>query len=210
MVPLACNQSISVCGDCPRGTVLHATGPPYGCERRSRSRCSGSCSGHGSECRAGCPIRWLHIPKCGSTFRETVFSYGCNPTAGPDGRPDCPRMLSLDTGHLPLELKDLGHAVANFRHPRSRMASFCRRGDGHELRKRNDFLRCNAETVLHSHFGVMTRLILGQRLPGVGNGVEPLAPLASGSAAVGRRLRDALVRLHNDFAFVGITEAWTE
>ena len=173
----------------------------------------------------------------------TIFRYGCSHLGGQ--RPSlaaCPRLLSVDTGHQALRPMDLGHAVGNFRHPRARIASYCRRGDQHKLQSEHDFLRCTAyhvssrprsrdlplaPQVCHSqvlttrpplvppqifqrHLGVMTRLILGIALPGVGNGIERLEPLAPTPAAEGRMLRSALLRLRDGFAFVGITEAWSE
>ena len=173
----------------------------------------------------------------------TIFRYGCSHLGGQ--RPSlaaCPRLLSVDTGHQALRPMDLGHAVGNFRHPRARIASYCRRGDQHKLQSEHDFLRCTAyhvsprprsrdhllaPQVCHSqvlttrpplvppqifqrHLGVMTRLILGIALPGVGNGIERLEPLAPTPAAEGRMLRSALLRLRDGFAFVGITEAWSD
>ena len=34
------------------------------------------------------PLRWLHIPKCGTSFGATIYHYGC-PKIPPDARPDC-------------------------------------------------------------------------------------------------------------------------
>eukprot|EP00966_Prymnesium_polylepis_P167362 3869131-Prymnesium_polylepis.1 len=226
---LACREEGWRCHACPETSVHLLDGldcatqndaicsQDHGCSGRTWKRCRGTECHHdvihelnlsAHSCRRGCPIRWLHIPKCGSTFGNTVFRYGCERLDTAHG--SCPRLLSTDVGHQPLETGELGHVVANFRHPRARIASFCRRGEGHSFRTHTEFTRCTSSHVRHSHLGVMVRLILGIRLPGVGNGAERLAPLAPSLAAEGGLLRDALVRLRDGFAFVGLTEAWEE
>ena len=152
-------------------------------------------------CRVGCKIRWMHIPKCGSTFEKAVRRYACDDSAAAS----CPRMWP-QTGHEPLAREQYGFVVGNFRHPRARMASFCRRHAHHELQSKEGMLRCLADTLRHKHYGIVVRLLTGHRLPNVGNDNSPISQPST--AAQMAMLREALRVLRHGFAFVGLTEAW--
>ena len=152
-------------------------------------------------CRVGCKIRWMHIPKCGSTFEKAVRRYACDDSAAAS----CPRMWP-QTGHEPLTREQYGFVVGNFRHPRARMASFCRRHAHHELQSKEGMLRCLADTLRHKHYGIVVRLLTGHRLPNVGNDNSPISQPST--AAQMAMLREALRVLRHGFAFVGLTEAW--
>jgi len=184
----------------------------------------------GATCRENCPIRWMHAPKTGSTFANTVLKYacdvpddqiitGCNVDCKMAYAKDpakCPRMWNAEgemyLNHEPLKDSDLGHVIGNFRHPRARIASFCRHGGwtNQVLRNKTDMLECNDITISNRHLAVMTHIVLGNWLPGCGNGVEPMAKFANSTEQEGELLATALRRLHENFAFVGVTEAWDD
>ena len=151
-----CSQSPGLphCDKCPGKTWVFCS-RPKAAPNRTVSR----------GCRAGCKVKWLHVPKCGSAFWLVVGRYACgaegNAATGLDGA--CPLRWKT-AGHEPLNPQYWGHAVGNFRHPRARMASFCRRHGDHSLRDRSAMLGCLAKTVTNRHMGIMVKLLVS-RLP---------------------------------------------
>jgi len=184
------------------------------------------------ECGPGCAIRWMHIPKCGSTFKETIYRYACDVdtiaktvhvTAEKlykeldTGRvpievekASCPRLLAPKWGHPPILDSEVGHVVANFRHPRARIASYCRRSDKATYNDKQSMLECIHDHLTGNHLSVFVRLLLGQPLPMSGNNKGALEPLASSDKDVGAILLHALGRLEHGFAFVGLTEEFKD
>ena len=92
------------------------------------------------------PLRWLHVPKAGSSFQNTLLAWGCHPSRMPlssdvgtvalflDSNPGCSgsfarghRNGSTVSGHPPLSASDRvarpGRVVGFFREPLKRIAS---------------------------------------------------------------------------------------
>lgn len=88
-------------------------------------------------------LRWVHIPRTGVTFANTVIRYGCDAitesiplnlmTKYSDEQPwrndpTCLNRIMVTSSHnwfaySPLRIEDAGHAVAIFRRPSDRLAS---------------------------------------------------------------------------------------
>jgi len=126
-------------------------------------------------CAVGCKLRWLHVPKCGSTFEQVVSRYACDEEGAATGGRLCPRWWKT-LGHEPLAPEFWGHAVGTFRHPRARMASYCRRdGVSHILLDRAGMRQCLDTTVRNRHIGIMVRLLVSHIGARTGHAPLPLS-----------------------------------
>ena len=179
------------------------------------------------------PIRWLHVPKAGSSFWYSYTVYACEPAfiidhpylGQGDPRNHCPRArLPLLVGHKPIEKKDLGVTVGMFRHPRSRMASHCRveatRAEAMRAKERGgastgdvileatkEYIDCVAAHSANNHLGVMTRMVAGKSCGGaVGcNSKARLEPITPNIVV------EALDRIaHGALLFAGVTDNWND
>ena len=174
-------------------------------------------------------IRWLHIPKCGKSLSVSVNYYACDEQVhglvtkqvldhvglyGPIGsrldESGCPRSLGF-SGHVPLAPSDIGHVIAMFRHPRSRIASFCRSRATKENptahpEKTHEYHRCIAAMV-EGHMGVMTRMISGHSCGGAVfcNSMKQLGIVKPSDGMLIPAVRAVGGRV---FLFVGVTEEW--
>mmetsp|Transcript_1226 Transcript_1226/g.3430 ORF Transcript_1226/g.3430 Transcript_1226/m.3430 type:complete len:392 (+) Transcript_1226:63-1238(+) len=168
-------------------------------------------------------LRWVHIPKAGQSFFNTVLLYGSRNNAtlveaatsylqrygqskqlqqvyhalnleDPNLTPLLRRPIYL--GHAGLRGSELGAAVALFRQPRQRLLSFCASRSG--VLGSSEFNECIKQSVA-GHLGVVTYQLTGWA---VGNSNRAWrAPNKS-------RVRDAIQRLVRGFAFIGLQEEW--
>lgn len=170
-------------------------------------------------------LRWLHLPKSGSTFQNTVFHYACpglppragyGPRATPFklkalygkartlDRERCDRDVDMTLpGHPPAVAAALGRTVAMFRSPKQRIISAYRNGrhcDGFQDEDKDaNWKRLTvAEYATHRGIpGCVTRMLSG------------------GKCARARHVRtaysaDAAVAAVARLAFVGILERWRD
>jgi len=192
------------------------------------------------------PIRWLHVPKAGSSFWYSFTAYACEPayvkdhpyldgfiyftstgaykrdptggrgyTAGPGTI--CPRALvPMESGHVPMGVKELGVTVGMFRHPRSRMASHCRKtvakrslpdDTATNVEVKNEYMKCIEAHAKHNHLGVMTRMVAGETCGGA-IGCNSLSTLEALPEQVVVKALDRIAK--GALLFVGITEDWND
>ncbi|EGB02279.1 hypothetical protein AURANDRAFT_69028 [Aureococcus anophagefferens] len=170
-------------------------------------------------------LRWLHLPKSGSTFQNSVFHWACpkmperagyGPRATPFklkslytkdrrlNRTLCDRDVDMTIpGHPPAEERALPRTVAMFRQPRQRVISAYRNGkhcDGfQEIDKDPNWKHLTvAEYARHAGIpGCTTRMLLGGKCARARHVTRDFD--AAKAVANVRRL-----------AFVGILERWRE
>ena len=163
---------------------------------------------------------WLHVPKAGTNFLTTLCLYSCEMVGNFHNSSiglTCPRLSThFHTGHVPVppiaSVLQQG-VVALFRHPRSRMASFCRSQQFQASAGRQNLLArigiLNESSCLVAmamrHGAVQTRMVAGLSCGGPKLCNTPIKLSAFNETLA---VRVALARLSSAFAFIGLTEEW--
>jgi hypothetical protein len=163
-------------------------------------------------------LAWLHVPKTGTSFANTLVSWGCDQLDEDDivddsymlpsgmyvpkffatHRAQCENILHICSGHHPIADKSCndwnahkGNFVALFREPEQRLIS----GFHHDLHDYN-----NKNASLHEYAtamqGCTVRMLTGFKCGDNDAGVNPTMQ------------EHAIQRIHEGFAFVGLTEQW--
>lgn len=184
--------------------------------------CARTCTVSANESKAReelLPLKWLHFPKCGTSFGSTVYHFAC-PGIAPDARPE-PRVngssvymaslltdypperwcvggfLELPVVHKPLrDARQARHTVAMFRQPKQRLLSHWFHAS------KGMHLSTGAMSSLYPVQGCMTNMLLGRGCY-LTVGERPKARPPTKAETLNA------VRLVAELGFVGLTEEWT-
>ena len=180
------------------------------------------------------PLRWLHIPKCGSSF-QTTLEHVLAPDLPPDvtileanhflrdygelvNKSRVAGTLGFQSGHVPLAPDETGRVVVMMREPRDRVVS----GFHHNLhdcgwmQKEHDCAdqRGVCRNASFARYAACVRGCSMRMLTGSFCGLETDGTRVAGSRAARRSAEptvgDAIAVLSKRTGFIGLTGYWSE
>ena len=190
---------------------------------------------HGNRTRQS--LRWLHVPKTGSTFQNSIFHWACpglphragyGPGATPirfaklyDGsqlnRTLCDRDVDQTLpGHKPASMDRVDDTVAMFRRPAQRILSAFRdrkHADGFQDRDKAANWRDLNASGYARHPGIAgctTRMLLGAKCAHVHQKSEETARATNEAARGGGLPVAKATAVVRRLAFVGLQERWAD